>query len=106
MRENARVSGEVARGGGKGDFFPRPSHSPILSRGALARLLETSPNGELVRKLLITAHKEQTVLTVVSASQCLRAILKKNYNVIDSFGWITVFRVKICKLKTFCLIVF
>ena len=69
------MSGEVARGGGKGDFFPRPSHSSILSRGALVRLLETSPNGELARKLLITAHREQTVLTVVSASQCLRAIL-------------------------------
>ena len=25
----------------------------------------------------------------------------KNYNVINSFGWITVFRIKICKLLTF-----
>ena len=72
---NARGSSEVAKSGGKGDHFPRPSHSSILSRGALARLLETSPNGELARKLLITAYREQTVLTVVSVSQCLRAIL-------------------------------
>lgn len=31
---------------------------------------------------------------------------EKNYNVINSFGWINVLRVKICKLVTFCLIVF
>ena len=30
----------------------------------------------------------------------------KNYNVINSFGWINVCRVEICKLLTFCLIVF
>ena len=87
-------------------FFPRPSHSRPLSRGALARLLETFPNRELARKVLVTAHREQTALTVVCTSQCLQtAILKKkkkkNYYVINSFRWINMFRVRICKLLTF-----
>lgn len=55
----------------------RSRDAPRTRLSYRARLLETSPNRELARKLLTAAHREQTELAVVSAIQCLRAKLKK-----------------------------
>ena len=74
--ETERASQRRSREGRRKRRFLSPSLTLVypITWGSRATSRDF-PKWELARKLLITARREQTVLTVVSASQCLRAIL-------------------------------